>query len=305
MQYDGFGYNRQNKCTNQIDRSTISNEAEVSDLFTVYYMNHTKVYEMRMLLNNKIWKEGTSENEKNTSGNAGLHAEGEGKVPLFSKITGNVDANLGHERRTKLIDTLEYINTKSRMLAEIKRNCLSFGENERKEGDLVYIDNASLSLLNEDEVRTLITIMSGTFNGITIPEAGGLDVGHFFQSFIRSGASFKLIGRIGDGKNGDIILKIPIDGTDLFESGYSVDDLLIGKVGIIGICKGKVHPADLRSSYEYFQTKGKATKPEDDGFIDGSTKAHTDDLINKGEKETEATYIDVIAIIQAVNKKNE
>lgn len=147
--------------------------------------------------------------------------------------------------------------------------------------------------------------MSGTFNGITIPEAGGLDVGHFFQSFIRSGASFKLIGRIGDGKNGDIILKIPIDGTDLFESGYSVDDLLIGKVGIIGICKGKVHPADLRSSYEYFQTKGKATKPEDDGFIDGSTKAHTDDLINKGEKETEATYIDVIAIIQAVNKKNE
>lgn len=73
----------------------MSNEAEVSDLFTVYYMNHTKVYEMRMLLNNKIWKEGTSENEKNTSGNAGLHAEGEGKVPLFSKITGNVDATWG------------------------------------------------------------------------------------------------------------------------------------------------------------------------------------------------------------------
>lgn len=283
----------------------MSNEAEIKDLFTVYYMNHTKVYEMRMLLNNKIWKEGTSENERSTSGNAELHAKGEGKVPLFSKITGDVNANLGHERRTKLIDTLEYINTKSRMLAEIKRNCLSFGENERKEGDLVYIDNASLSLLNENEVRTLITIMSGTFNGITIPEAGGLDVGHLFQSFIKSGTSFKLIGRIGDGKNNDIILKIPIDGTDLFESGYSVDDLLIGKVGIIGICKGKVHPADLRSSYEYFQTKGKATKQEDDGFIDGSTEAHPDDLVNEGEKETEATYIDVIAIIQAVNKKNE
>lgn len=204
-----------------------------------------------------------------------------------------------------MIDTLEYINTKSRMLAEIKRNCLGFDKEKRAEGDLVYINNASLSLLNEDEVRTLITIMSGTFNGITIPEAGGLDVGHLFQSFIKSGASFKLIGRIDDGKNNDIILKIPIDGTDLFESGYSVDDLLIGKVGIIGICKGKVHPADLRSSYEYFQTKGKATKPEDDGFIDGSAKAHTDDLINEGEKETEATYIDVIAIIQAVNKKNE
>ena len=42
----------------------MSNEAEIKDLFTVYYMNHSKVYEMRMLLNNKIWKEATSEEDK-------------------------------------------------------------------------------------------------------------------------------------------------------------------------------------------------------------------------------------------------
>lgn len=288
----------------------MSNEAEIKDLFTVYYMNHSKVYEMRMLLNNKIFKEGTSEKEKAASGKAELHAEGEGKVPLFSKVSGDVDANLGHEKRTKLIDTLEYINTKSRMLAEIKGYCLGFDENERKEGNLVYIDNVSLSLLNEDEVRTLITIMSGTFDGITIPEAGGLDIGHLFQSFIKSGTSFKLIGKIEDANSAnasnssDIILKIPIDGTDLFESGYSVDDLLIGKVGIIGICKGKVRPADLRSSYEYFQTKGKTAEPENDGFIDGSAKERASEPV-KEEDATEATYIDVIAIIQAVNKKSE
>lgn len=285
----------------------MSNEAEIKDLFTVYYMNHSKVYEMRMLLNNKIWKEATSEEDKAASGNAELHVKGEGKVPLFSKISGDVDANLGHEKRTKLIDTLEYINTKSRMLAEIKGYCLRFDENERKEGDLVYIDNVSLSLLNEDEVRTLITIMSGTFDGITIPEAGGLDVGHLFQSFIKSGTSFKLIGKI-EGANSvissNIIVKIPIDGTNLFESGYSVDDLLIGKVGIIGICKGKVRPADLRSSYEFFQTKGKTAEPVNDGFIDGSAKVRAGDSI-KEEEATEAIYIDVIAIIQAVNKKSE
>ena len=207
-----------------------------------------------------------------------------------------------------MIDTFEYINTVSRMLADIKRNCLDFGKKERSEGDLVYIDNVRLSLLNEDEVRTLITVMSGTFDGITIPEAGGLDVGHLFQSFIKSGTSFKLIGRIGDGKSNDIILKIPIDGADLFESGYSIDDLLIGKVGIIGICKGKVYPSNLRSSYEYFQTKGKTAEPEDDGFIDGSYKERTDDQVGHPtteKDETEATYIDVIAVIQSVNKKSE
>ena len=194
------------------------------------------------------------------------------------------------------------------MLADIKRNCLDFDKEERSEGDLVYIDNVRLSLLNEDEVRTLITVMSGTFDGITIPEAGGLDVGHLFQSFIKSGTSFKLIGRIGDEESSNIILKIPIDGADLFESGYSVDDLLIGKVGIIGICKGKVKPSDLRSSYEYFQTKGKTAEPEDDGFIDGSYKERTDDRADNPtteKDETEATYIDVIAVIQAVNKKSE
>lgn len=286
----------------------MTNETEATDLFTAYYMNHSKVYEMRMLLNNTIWKERSNEKEKATSGNAEIHAKGEGKVPLFSKLSGDADANLGHEKRTKLIDTLEYINTKSRMLAEIKGNCLGFDENKSKEGDLVYIDNVRLSLLNEDEVRALITVMSGTFDGITIPEAGGLDVGHLFQSLIKSGTSFKLIGRIGDGKSNGIILKIPIDGADLFESGYSIDDLLIGKVGIIGICKGKVYPSNLRSSYEYFQTKGKTAEPEDDGFIDGSYKERADDQVDNPtteKDETEATYIDVIAVIQAVNKKDE
>lgn len=286
----------------------MSNKTKAPDLFTVYYMNHPKVYEMRMLLDNTLWKDGSNEEDKATSGNAEIHAKGETKFPIFPKFTAQANGNLGHEKRTKMIDTFEYINTVSRMLADIKRNCLNFYKEERSEGDLVYIDNVRLSLLNEDEVRTLITVMSGTFDGITIPEAGGLDVGHLFQSFIKSGTSFKLIGKTGDGKSNDIILKIPIDGADLFESGYSIDDLLIGKVGIIGICKGKVYPSNLRSSYEYFQTKGKTAEPEDDGFIDGSYKERTDDQVDNPtteEDETEATYIDVIAVIQAVNKKSE
>lgn len=282
----------------------MSKSLDVPDFFTVYYMNHSKVYEMRMLLNNVLWKEGTSEEEKVASCNAEIRAKGEGKIPLVSKIDGEVDGGLGYEKRSKLADTLEYINTKSRMLSEIKRNCFRFDEDGSKEGDLVYIDDVSLTLLNENEVRALITVMSGTFNGIKIPEAGGLDVGHLFQSFIKTGTSFKLVGKIGNGKSGDIILKIPVGGADLFESGYSVDDLLIGKVGIIGICKGTVRPADLRSSYEYFQTREKPIKTESDGFIDGSGKV-LKEVLGKGEEEAEATYIDVVAIIQAVKTNEE
>ena len=42
----------------------MSNKTKATDLFTVYYMNHSKVYEMRMLLDNTLWKDGSNEEEK-------------------------------------------------------------------------------------------------------------------------------------------------------------------------------------------------------------------------------------------------
>ena len=126
----------------------MSNKTKAPDLFTVYYMNHSKVYEMRMLLDNTLWKDGSNEEDKATSGNAEINAKGETKVPIFTKFTLEGGGDLGHEKRTKMIDTFEYINTMSRMLADIKRNCLDFNKEERSEGDLVYIDNVRLSLLN-------------------------------------------------------------------------------------------------------------------------------------------------------------
>ena len=106
------------------------NKTKVTDLFTVYYMNHSKVYEMRMLLDNTLWKDGSNEENKATSGNAEIHAKGETKVPIFPKFTAQANGNLGHEKRTKMIDAFEYINTVSRMLADIKRNCLDFDKEE-------------------------------------------------------------------------------------------------------------------------------------------------------------------------------
>ena len=105
--------------------------------------------------------------------------------------------------------------------------------------------------------------MTGTLDGFTVPESGGLDIGHMFQSIVKAGASFKLRGEAGHGCGGPILLKIPIDSGSLFESGYSIDDLLIGKVGVVGICKGKVTD-DLRSSFDYFQAKDKQQPSEDD-----------------------------------------
>ena len=272
-------------------------------LFTVYYMNQEKVYEMRMLLDNRVQTGQTSESTDATANEASLDVEAGVKLPFLNGLKGELNGKHGHEKQAKMVDTLEFINTKSRMLSTIIDHCDDFKAESTKEGGLVYIGDVSLNLLNENEVRALATVMSGTLNGIKVPEAGGLDIGNMLQSFIKTGASFKLRGSISDNTQGNILLKIPIDGTDLFESRYSIDDLLIGKVGVVGICKGKVKPSELRSSYDYFQAKDKPRDNKDDGFVDCTEKAVQESRQSKDKNDDEATYIDVLAIIQAVEAK--
>lgn len=280
-------------------------QVQTPELFTVYYMNQDKVFEMRMLLDNRLRTGHTGEQTGSTSSEANINAEAGAKVPFLTELQGNIEGKIGHEKQTKMVDTLEYIHTKSRMLSDIIARCNIFEGNSVNEGDLVYIDDVNLELLNEDEVRALVTIMTGTFDGFTVPEAGGLDIGHMFQSIVKAGASFKLRGEAGHGRGGPILLKIPIDSGSLFESGYSIDDLLIGKVGVVGICKGKVKTDDLRSSFDYFQTKDKQQPSEDDGFIECAEGTGRESEGPRGEDDGKPTYIDVLSIIQAVKAKPE
>ena len=268
-------------------------------------MNQDKVFEMRMLLDNRLQTGRTGEKTGTTSSEANINAEADAKVPFLTELQGRIEGKIGHEKQTRMVDTLEYIHTKSRMLSDIIARCSIFEGSSANEGDLVYIDNVNLELLNEDEVRALVAIMTGTLDGFTVPESGGLDIGHMFQSIVKAGASFKLRGEAGHGCGGPILLKIPIDSGSLFESGYSIDDLLIGKVGVVGICKGKVKTDDLRSSFDYFQAKDKQQPSEDDGFIECAEDAGTEPEDPRDEGDGEPTYIDVLSIIQAVKAKPE
>lgn len=280
-------------------------QVQTPELFTVYYMNQDKVFEMRMLLDNRLRTGHTGEKTGTTSSEANINAEADARVPFLTELQGRIEGKIGHEKQTRMVDTLEYIHTKSRMLSDIIARCNIFERNSANEGDLVYIDDVNLELLNEDEVRALVAIMTGTLDGFTVPESGGLDIGHMFQSIVKAGASFKLRGEAGHGCGGPILLKIPIDSGSLFESGYSIDDLLIGKVGVVGICKGKVKTDDLRSSFDYFQAKDKQQPSEDDGIIECAEDAGTEPEDPRDEGDREPTYIDVLSIIQAVKAKPE
>ncbi|WP_294439223.1 hypothetical protein [uncultured Slackia sp.] len=276
---------------------------KLPDLFTVYYMNQQKVFETRMLLDNQLKTSASSEEQKSSGKSAAADIEAEFNPPLLTRLKTKVSGEISSEKQQKVVDTLEYVNTKSRLLYDIMKRCKVYThKDEFSEGDLVYIGNISLELLNEEEVRGILTIMNGTLDGIALPEVGGLDIGHMMQSFVKNSASFKLKGSAADGT---LYAKIPIDGDEMFESKYTIDDLLIGKVGIVGIYKGDLEPNELKSPLDYFQQSGK-TKPASSIEVvecGGEPTAPIDS--DKATVNKKGFYIDVMAIIQAVTFKKD
>ena len=95
--------------------------------------------------------------------------------------------------------------------------------------------------------------------------------------------------------------KIPVDREQMFQSGYTIDDLLIGKVGIVGICKGKITPAQMKSPFDYFQQPGDPKRtPQNDIVICGKNPSPTAMTVG-GNRAEQGYYIDILAVIQAVS----
>ena len=272
----------------------------IPELFTVYYMNQQKVFETRMLLDNRLKTGSSQESSKATSKSAEAELEAELDPPFLAKLKAKVKGEARHEKQERVVDTLEYVNTKSRMLSDIILHCITPGNDKHfKEGDLVYIGSISLELINEDEIRGIMAIMNGTFDGITVPNAGNFDIGRMMQSFVGDGAAFKLHGACAGG-NTTQYAKIPLDGKGMFESKYTIDDLLIGQVGMVGICKGVISPAELKSPLDYFQ-KPRASKPIPADIINCEEEPTPPGMSHQEPRGDDGYYIDVLAIIQAVS----
>lgn len=254
-----------------------------------------------MLLDNKLKTTSSEENQNGTTKSASLGAEAELNPPFLAKLRAKLEGNVKREKQEKIVDTLEYVNTKSRMLADIMEHCKAPKSGTTlTEGDLTYIGDVSLELINEEEIRGIMTIMSGTFDGITVPDAGDLDIGRMMQSFIGDGAAFKLRGNRTRGRT-PLYAKIPLDGEEMFESRYTIDDLLIGKVGIVGICKGKIAPAQMKSPLDYFQQPNDPKRtPQNDIVVCGKNPSPTS-MISGSNRTARGYYIDILAVIQAVS----
>lgn len=254
-----------------------------------------------MMLSNVIKTDGIIETQEEGKIDAEMQAKmGTKFLKIFNANVGT-DIRSGSTDSQKVLENFKVTMTKSLILSEVMEQCkivMSFSD-DIKEGQLVRIDNVSLSLENETELRTVKMFSNGSFKGMRLPEAGGLDVNNLFNSMFKD-YSYKLKGEIL-GSDDKLIIKIPLTFESEFENLYNVDDLFIGNVTIIGIYKGKTKIKNLKNSFEFFQELGQMTSDDVDSEVHNSQYIQPNVIKLKSEDDVaDYHYIDLLAIVQVV-----
>lgn len=274
-------------------------------LFNVYYLNFSKVYEIKMMLSNVIKTDESVETNQGDTFDAALQAKmGTKFLKMFSAEVGE-DVKSGSSDSQKVLESFKVAMTKSLILSEVMEKCKEIKRDFKQveEGQLVRIDNVSLSLENEKELRTVKMFSNGSFKGMRLPEAGGLDVNNLFNSMFKD-YSYKLKGKIKDSKD-EILIKIPLSFESEFENLYNVDDLFIGSVSVIGIYKGKTKIDGIKNSFEFFQELGQYANSNSDSEIHDSqyTVPKTTELKSENDG-VDYSYIDLLAIVQVIKSED-
>ena len=270
-------------------------------LFNIYYMNFSKVYEIKMMISNIIKTEESIETSEQDQENSKLQAKmGVKFLKVFnSEIGGEVGGTSSDSQ--KVLENFKVTLTKSVVLNEVLERCKKISNfDDLQEGDLVQIDNIKLSLVNEKELRTVKMFSNGIFKGLQVPGAAGLDINNLFNSMLKDYA-YKLKG---EDEVNRILVKIPITFKNEFENLYSVDDLFIGKVTIVGIYKSITKIADIKNTFEFFQELGENATDINEAeqeIHDSQFKEEGKVNMREVQDKREYHYIDLLAIIQNVN----
>lgn len=272
------------------------------ELFNTYYINYPKVFEIAMLINNKI-KINAEESIKKQKGykqSYGIESSfNTKKLPIKGDLGGEYSELTNHEYK----EIQEIKNTNSTYLREILKKCKKI-ENlkDLQNGDLVKIDNVKLKIWNNEEILQANSIISGAFNGNTVDtysdgQAFKINVNSLTNMILKD---YKYYLMCTKGKE-KFYIDIPMKAEKEFENEYSIYDLEIGLVNIIGIYRTEYYDPENKTTYSKLQELGNKQNIEIDEMKSSrETKENRQESIKLGK----APYIDLIAIIQDLSFEN-
>jgi hypothetical protein len=263
-------------------------ELEVVMFFNIYYINSAKVFEISMMFNNKVLK--SVQQEIGTEREKNLKRDSELSASYLSQITGSISTSSSTRtsESRKMIENLEVKTTKSIMLKSIIEKCKVVDNlNNLNEGDLILLKNVKLELENKKEVTQIRMMANGAFEGIKVEE---YEINKLLNAMIKD-YSYLLIGK--DKKEKRIMIKIPLQFENEFESNYSIDDLLVGEVTIIGIYKGLVSKNQL--GLTSIEKLSDTFENQDGDIIASSTEE-----IEEEETDHKHFFVDTLSVVQII-----
>lgn len=289
-----------------------ANEEQENDkkIFSLYYINTDKVYEIAMLLNNKIITGGTRENEAESSVDIKTSLGINSNLSYLEAIKGELGSSKEvHDGvKSKVLENFDVKTTKSNMLARIISKAKDY-DNASKAGDLVCLRNVTLSLMNEEESYAVTKmILNGAFKDTKISSNSDdmqieLDLSAMINSLLKD-CAYELECKIQETK---FLVTIPMTFENDFENSYNIFDLQAGSVTIIGINRGVRKHKRRKSLQEIFSEKDSSMengKYENQGLqLESSIEEENRNIIppQNDEDDESETVIDVIAIIQEIN----
>lgn len=287
-------------------------------IFSLYYINTEKVYEIAMLLNNRIVTSGTNENEiestEEKQANIGINSN----LNYFETVKGEL--GLSHSIQThnciknKVLENFDVKTTKSNMLASIIAKANVYEENESMNlGDLVLLKNATLKLLNAEESYAVTKmILNGAFKDTKISSNSDdmkieFDLSAMINSLLKD-CSYELGCSVGNKK---YMLTIPMTFENDFENSYNIYDLQVGRVTVVGIYRGKRQYDKRLSLQDIFSDNNEQKKSynyeESDYKLRPSAEKEEGMVSDENDKQEQLReyqeVIDVIAVIQEINAK--
>lgn len=275
---------------------------EKKDLFNIYYINHPKVFEICMLINNKRKsKEELSikdeETQKMTLALGGHIIKA--KNSFSPSISNENSATKTYEYK----ELQEIKETNSTYLSEIIKECKTIDDKQVSNGSLVKIDDIKLQIVNRDEIAQINSMLSGIFkdsNISTVSDGQILNIDiNAIGNILLKDYKYSLKGEIN---NNEYYISIPIKAEKEFENDYSIYDLEVGKVNIIGIYRTDNYKYKNNSTFNFLQEFGKNGHYEEDDLLKSNTSRRKTKNAKKND-ENKSIYIDLIAIVQDLDIK--
>lgn len=287
-------------------------------IFSLYYINTEKVYEIAMLLNNRIVTGGTKENELESTiekqANIGINSNLNYLETVKSELGFSHTVQTNNGIKNKVLENFDVKTTKSNMLASIIAKANVYEEDKSINlGDLVLLKNATLELLNAEESYAVTKmILNGAFKDTKISSNSDdmkieFDLSAMINSLLKD-CAYELGCSVGNKK---YMLTIPMTFENDFENSYNIYDLQVGSVTIVGIYRGKRQYDKRLSLQEIFSENNEQKKSYayENNDYQLRSSSETDAVIVSdvnGKRNQLREYqevIDVIAVIQEINAK--